>query len=104
MNQAIDVLKELNLPAGVPKIGARDGGGSRSVADQREHRSAATAESGLSEVMKKRWDERRREAKSSSPICSTAMHKPIAISRGRATKVIFKTTRYLTASAGTPDA
>ena len=62
LNQAIDLLKERNFPANARKTAARDGGGS--VARQGRGLTAAGRKR-LSELMKKRWAERRRKAKSS---------------------------------------
>jgi hypothetical protein len=62
LSQAIALLKERNFPANARKTAAGDGRGS--VA-RHGHRLTAAGRERLSELMKKRWAERRRKAKSS---------------------------------------
>jgi hypothetical protein len=62
LNQAIDLLKERNFPASARKTAARDGRGS---VTRRGHGLTAAGRKRLSSLMKKRWAERRRKAKSS---------------------------------------
>jgi hypothetical protein len=62
LNQAIALLRERNFLANARKTAAGDGRGS---ATQRGRRLTAAGRKRLSELMKKRWAERRRKAKSS---------------------------------------
>ena len=62
LNQAIAVLKERDSPASARKTAAGDGRGS--VA-RHGRRLTAAGRKRLSQLMKKRWAERRRKAKSS---------------------------------------
>jgi hypothetical protein len=60
--QAIDLLKERNFPASARKTAAGNGRGSVAW---HSRRLTAAGRKRLSELMKKRWAERRRKAKSS---------------------------------------
>jgi hypothetical protein len=62
LSQAIALLKERNFPANARKTAAGNGPGS---AARRGRRLTAAGRKRLSELMKKRWAERRRKAKSS---------------------------------------
>ena len=62
LNQAIALLKERNFPTNARKTAAGSGQGSRA---RRGRRLTAAGRKRLSELMKKRWAERRRRAKSS---------------------------------------
>jgi len=62
LNQAIALLKERNFPANARRTAAGNGQGSRA---RRGRRLTAGGRKRLSELMKKRWAERRRKAKSS---------------------------------------
>jgi hypothetical protein len=62
LSRAIAVLKERNSTANARKIAAGNGRGS---AAPRGGRLTAAGRKRLSELMKKRWAERRRKAKSS---------------------------------------
>jgi hypothetical protein len=62
LNQAIAVLKERDSPASARKTAAGDGTGSTA---RHRRRLTAAGRKRLSELMKKRWAERRRKAKSS---------------------------------------
>ena len=62
LNEAIDLLKERNFPASARKTAAGNGRGSVAW---HSRRLTAAGRKRLSELMKKRWAERRRKAKSS---------------------------------------
>jgi len=62
LNQAIAVLKQRNLPAAARKTAAGDG---KVSAGRRGGGLTPAGRKHLSKLMKKRWAERRREAKSS---------------------------------------
>ena len=62
LSQAIALLKKRNFPAKARKTTAGNGQGS---AARRGRRLTAAGRKRLSELMKKRWAERRRKAKSS---------------------------------------
>ena len=61
INQAISSLKRVNSPASARKITAANGSSER----KRNGRMSAAARKRLSQVMKKRWAERRKKTKSS---------------------------------------
>jgi hypothetical protein len=62
LNQAIALLKERNFPANARKTA---GGNRQGSTARRGRRLTAAGRKRLSELMKKRWAERRRKAKSS---------------------------------------